>query len=294
MTQTLWYLRHDDRILGPFPAPQVAEFIRTGEVEPQWEISLDGLDWLTIHESGQFDEAILQTRLINKIDRKPEFRPWREERQRARQRWQGDTELMADAPSQDPAHVASLRRAISDDQLRTDALLQAERRRSSSMIPLLLGAIVLAIGGGVIWLGQERDGVQAGISAVPDCAAPAKPGVNWSGCDKRGLDLHRLQARNARLGKIRLDNARLDGADLTYALLTGASLRNVELAGAVLTGAELSNANLSGANLAQARMEYAVLKGAVIAGTRFDGARLDKATWVDGRVCAEGSLGTCR
>lgn len=294
MAQTLWYLRHDNRILGPFPAPQVAELIQTGEVSAEWEISLNGRDWLTIYESGQFDEAILQIQDINEINGNGHSRPWREERQKARQRWQGDADLVAQAPSRDPDRDASLRRAVADDQLRTDALMQAERRRRRSMIPLLLGAVALVVSGALIWLGQERNGVQTEISSLPNCAAPAKPGMNWSGCDKRGLDLNRLQARNARLEKARLDDAQLNGADLTYALLTGASLRNVALSGAVLTGAEFGRADLSGADLARANLEYAVLKGANITGTRFEGAHLDKATWVDGRVCAQGSVGVCR
>lgn len=290
MAQSLWYLRQNNRILGPFPAPQIAEFIDSGEVMPDWEISLNGKDWLTIVESGQFDQAILDVQDIKEADSPA----WREERQKARQRWLGESDIVAQAPSRDPARDDSLRQAISSDHLRTDALLQAEKRKRTSLIPILSAMLLLLIAGVVVWLGQQEDGIQAEISSVANCAAPAADGVNWSHCDKRGLKLAGLRARNARLEKVRLDDAQLAGADLTYAILTQASLRNVQFSGVVLTGAELSGADLSGADFADAHLQYAVFKDAVIAGTRFDGARLDKATWVDGRICAEGSLGSCR
>jgi hypothetical protein len=59
------------------------------------------------------------------------------------------------------------------------------------------------------------------------------------------------------------------GCDKSGHLLVGADLRN----------ADLTDANLAGANLAHARLE---------------GANLSRAVWVDGRVCAEGSLGACK
>lgn len=290
MAQSLWYVRQDDRILGPFPAPQIVEFLDSGDVRPDWQISLNGQDWLTIVESGQFDEALLNAQDIKESD----SRAWRDERQKARQRWLQEPDIVAEASSRDPVQDASLRRAISNDQLRTEALLQAEKHRRKSLIPMLLGVGLLLLAGGVIWLGQQDDGIQPGIASVANCAAAAADGVNWSRCDKRGAALGGLKARNARMARTRLDDARLGGADLSYAILTGASLRNVELAGAVLTGAELSGADLSGADLARADLQYAVLKGAAVAGTRFDSARLDKAIWVDGRECAPGSLGLCR
>jgi len=50
----------------------------------------------------------------------------------------------------------------------------------------------------------------------------------------------------------------------------------------------LSNADFKGADL-----EEANLKGANISGANFKGAELEYTTWVDGRVCAEDSVGSC-
>lgn len=290
MAQTLWYLRYDDRVLGPFPSPQIAELLNSGEVTPDWEISLNETDWLTIVESGQFDEAILGSQNIKDT----EAPGWREERHKARQRWLGDPDTVKNAPSHDPVRDGAARQAISEDHIKTGALLEAEKRKPVSFFSPLLGILLLLIVGIGVWWGQREKPIQAGISSAATCAAAATDGVNWSHCDKRGLNQKGLRARNARMAKTRLDDAQLGEADLSYAVLTGASLRNVQFSGSELLGTEMTGADLSGADLSGANLRYAVLKGAMLAGTRLDSARLDKATWVDGRICAEGSIGSCR
>lgn len=83
------------------------------------------------------------------------------------------------------------------------------------------------------------------------------------------------------------------GAKLEGANLCGRDLRGVDFRGAELEKANLQNADLSGADLTNADLEDANLKGAKISGTNFKGAELEFATWVDGRVCAEDSVGAC-
>ncbi len=290
MAQSLWYLRHNDRVLGPFPSPQLIELLNSGDVTPDWEISLNETDWLTIAESGQFADA--RSSLQDRKD--AEFPGWREERQKARQRWLGDSGGVENAPSHDPVRDGQTRRAITKDHIKTEALLNAEQHKRTSYVSPLLAILLLMVVGIAIWWGQREKPIQTGITRVANCALPASDGVNWSHCDKRRLNQAGLRARNARLEKVRLDDAQLGGADLSYAVLTGASLRNVQLSGSDLHGAEMTNVDLSGADLAGANMKYAILKDALLAGTRLDSANLDKATWVDGHVCAEGSLGQCR
>lgn len=86
-----------------------------------------------------------------------------------------------------------------------------------------------------------------------------------------------------------LIGARLEGADLR-----GVDLSCADLRGAELEEADLRGANLTGANLKNADLEKANLKGAIIDGAVFKGADLDYTIWVNGRVCAEGSVGSCR
>ncbi len=291
MAQSLWYLRHNGRVLGPFPAPQLVELLDAGDVTPDWEISLNEVDWLTIAESGQFEAARAQW-LSQQAD-DPENPGWREERQKARQRWLKETDGVASAAPHTIVQDEKTRHAVDRDHIRTEALLQAAKRKRASLIAPLLAVLLLLVVGIGIWLGQREKAIQTGIASVPNCAAAAADGVNWSNCDKHGLQLAGLRARNAKLVGTRLDEARLAGAELAYASLNGASLRNVEFNRADLVGADLTGADLTGADLSGANLRYAVLKGADLTGTRLDAAVLDKAVWVDGHTCAEGSLGRC-
>lgn len=86
--------------------------------------------------------------------------------------------------------------------------------------------------------------------------------------------------------------------DFVGAKLEEANLKGLNLSGADFRGADLEKANLQGANLTDcnfknADLEEVNLKGANIKGTSFSGAELEYAIWIDGRVCAEGSVGGC-
>lgn len=82
--------------------------------------------------------------------------------------------------------------------------------------------------------------------------------------------------------------AKLEGANLKGMNLSGADFR-----GADLEKANLENADLTNVNFKNADLEEVNLKGAKIQGAIFSGAELEFTTWVDGRVCAEGSVGGC-
>lgn len=296
MTQSLWYLRHDGQVFGPFPAPQVDEALKKGEVSPDWEISLNEVDWLSIAESGQFKaEKIGWSE--GDAQQQQETASWRDQRQQARERWLQEGPVVTDV-AHDPARDAAARNSIAKDHIRTHALLEAEKTKRTSPWVAFLGLGLLAGVGVTVWLGQRDKPIQAGISQVANCAAALSDGVNWSGCDKRGYAQPggegRIAGRNAHLDKSRIDDARLKGADLAYASFRNTSLRNAELANVNLTGADLTGADLTGADLSGADLRYAVLTAANLTGTRMNAAKLDKATWNDGRICAEGSTGECR
>ena len=292
MTQSLWYLRNAGKVYGPFPSPQIGEALRVGDIAPDWEISLDEVDWLSIADSGQFESELADGG--GSVD--PDSLVWRDERRKARERWLGGPHEAELPLPHDIEKDARTRLSVAQDHVRTEALLSAERSRRPPLWIFLLVTAALAGLGVSVWLGQDEQRIQAGIglAAEADCAAPLANGVNWRACDRRGFALPGASARNAMLEKARLDDARLSGADLSYAVLRGASLRNADLSGARLTGADLRGADLGGADLSGADLGNAVLTEARVAGTRLAGARLDRTVWVDGRVCAPDSLGECR
>ncbi len=263
--------------------------MKLGEVEPDWEISLNQIDWLSIADSGQFN---LEKPTLSEGDTE-ETASWREQRQKARDRWLHDSAVVTDV-ARDPEQDAAARTSIAKDHIRTQALLQAEKSKRSSPWVALIGLLLIAGVGVTVWLGQRDKPIQAGIGQAISCATALSDGVNWTGCDKRAYAQPDAKAKNVHMDKVQLDDARLKGADLAYASLKNASLRNADLVNVNLTGADLSAADLAGADLTGADLRYAVLTAANLTGTRIAAAKLDKATWNDGRICAEGSLGECR
>jgi hypothetical protein len=291
MSQPLWFLRHDDRVIGPFPAPQIQEFLKKGEVTPDWEISLDTVDWLSIRESGQFEETRSPT--PTQGDDK-DGHAWREEREQARQRWLDEAGGVAQAEPHDLDVERRARQALAQDQLQTDTLIQQEHGRRTPLVGgLLTVLLVLGIGYAVWWGQQGESGIQAEIGQVANCSAPLREATNWTRCDKRGLTAPGVAARNTRMERVILEGADLSGADLSYAALGMANLRNANLRGINLTGADLTGADLSGSDLTLADLRFAVLKDASLEGVRLEGAQLGKAIWPDGRQCVEGAVGQC-
>ena len=73
--------------------------------------------------------------------------------------------------------------------------------------------------------------------AFAKCEDPAKPGVDWAGCNKVGSYLKDKDLRDANL----------QGANLRQANFEGANLSGANLNEAILLGANLEGANLEGA-----------------------------------------------
>lgn len=94
--------------------------------------------------------------------------------------------------------------------------------------------------------------------------------------------------------KCDLSGAKLDKLDLSYADLSSANLSGADLTNTILMGSNLAKANLSGANLTGVNLFEANLSGANVSNANLTKVYLDQATWVDGRRCKVGSLGSCK
>lgn len=288
MTQHLWYLRVKGVVSGPFPAPQLRQSFSLGELDLHDAVSLDGQQWLTLMQSGILDGEPAKPGRAPETDDE-----WRREREKARLRWLDDSiEVAGDRPVRDDEVGNRLRQ----HEAETRSRLAAEARRKPAFLAGVAALVILAMIGVGVWYGQSgQSSIQTSLaSKVSDCRQPPGEGVGWAGCDKREAALAGARLKNARLAKIKLERADLSAADLSYADLQGASLRGTTLRGASLNAASLSQADLTGADLTGADLRFAVLKGAFMEGARLDGARLDQATWLDGRVCAVASVGTCQ
>lgn len=288
-----WYFRKNGRVSGPFPHAQIEEYLVLGRLLRSDEISLDRETWVSIQGSGYFPE---------KASRAPTGEPgdedaWRSERDQARHRWL-DERLYAESEAAAERRRAQPEpeplQALRHDHQVTQQMILAERSQRPKLWVGLLVFLSLAAAAGGIWYGQG-DGMVVVKSALgpPDCNASG-PGVNWTGCIKVAAQLQGAKLRHSKLVEAKLDEADMRVADLSLADLSRASLRATNLEGAGLRAADFTGADLTGADLSATDLSYATFTGAKLDGVRLEGARLDKAAWVDGRICAEGSVGACR
>lgn len=91
-----------------------------------------------------------------------------------------------------------------------------------------------------------------------------------------------------------LSGKNLSGLQLVGINLSGSNLKGSDLSHANLERADLGEANLERANLTGANLKMANLRMAGIPAANMDFAILDGAIWLDGKICAKASYGTCK
>lgn len=170
--------------------------------------------------------------------------------------------------------------------------LRALPRRSLWPLGAAMLLLVAAILGGLFLRGHDP-------VRTADCEAVMAADGHYDFCAKAALyavgrDLQRVSARNIVLTGAQLARTDLRDADLSYAELTGADLSLADLRDARLLGATMRNASLAHARLDGADLRYVDFTDAHLSGTELGSARLDHAIWIDGRLCAAHSYGTCR
>lgn len=157
----------------------------------------------------------------------------------------------------------------------------------------LAGLMVLVAGAA---LANDKDNVN------PSCVLAPEANCGWAELRKLkapGKDLRDSQFMATRLDEADLSGANLSGSHLqltnfSKANLKGADLSHSHMHAVNLVGANLEGANLEGVNFLDANLSGANLKGAKINKVLWTATVLSGATWVDGRICAEGSKGECR
>lgn len=262
----LWYVKRGEKVQGPFPEKLICRFVILGRVGDQDLLSIDAQNWRKQEDIPELLGGIKELLRMRENDHAQDSNGWAEERAKSAMRWLDDRK--APDPRLRHAVFPNDRREGGDRRKNPETMEQLAyreergefeswlRRQHQRLAPAALGLIGLGLVAVLIALVfRPVNPVKVGLSfEQPDCEAPAVKGVNWSACAK--------------------DHALLLGADLRGAELVGTSLKEANLRYADLTGANLLDADLTGANL--------------------DGARLDGAVWIDGRICAEASIGSCK
>lgn len=316
-TKQRWYTRRGDQVRGPFPAPQISRFILLGRIHDTDELSTDQHDWQKVTEVPILVPEELKANLEEpEAAERLKIARMREDERNARDRRDEEDANQAqhERRASDPG-----RRQLEEEEIlrhreiKTAIAESAAHRKHHYFLRGVVTTLFLAGVIGAAWYFQPWQEQESA-----DCNALAQPWVNWNNCLMEGVklvtaDLRGAKLRNVNMGGADLRGAHLSGADIAYTSLVGANLsgaqlnevtmlgtnmRNADLAGANFSGAnlsyailqkaDLSNVNFSNANLSNADMEGATLKTANLAG-----AILDQAVWLDGTICAKGSIGKC-
>ncbi len=285
-TTSAWYIRSqsDGKIRGPFPGGQISQEMLLGRYKLDDEVSHDKEEWQCIREVHELVPEIFTE---NRDD--PDFN----KRLAAARRWADERRGVADIDKQSDRRTDASYESEEIKRLHRLAM-EAKKKNNPLATFVQLSFVFLAIIIVVVLAFQYSPEDKNTV----DCSAPAKQGVNWSGCNLSGAQLLKEKLVAANLMNTNLQTANLYAADLSLANLKFsrlhlANLKYVNFTKANLTGANLMGADLSGANFNQADLSYANFRDANISSTDFSNARLDNAIWIDGRTCRVNSIGSC-
>ena len=151
-----------------------------------------------------------------------------------------------------------------------------------------------------------EDSVAAGqpVAGAPDSSGDGADAANVKKSRKKtpppepeplpGQKLTLKQVTSILKSTRNLSGRNLSGLNLVGVDLSRCNLKGVDLNHADLERADLGESNLERADLSGANLKMANLRLSGLTGVNLDKADLSGAIWMDGRVCAPGSIGQCR
>jgi len=285
-------------VRGPYPGRQVSRYILLGRICENDELKPDDGDWASLSAYPELIPEVMKLPPSEENLQKLLMARMHED-----ERQPGDRRERA--PNHDSAELldkrsgCERRRSETEEELHHRLLryrYSHETQASRKLYRYPLAASVLVLVGLMISYVLEQIEPEP---VLPDCAAIARPGVNWNNCNQAGLVANQANLVGASISNAHMDAAQLSGAKMTgvnfeYTSLNLSNLRQADLSHARLVGVTLRGADLRNSTLVQADLSYANLSGASIEGANFTGAILDNAIWVDQKPCVPGSLGACK
>ncbi len=282
-----WYLERDGEVAGPFPSGRIKRDIVLGRVRKPARLSTDAKTWrlpAEVPEFAHLEPAKPGSAAFARFD----------ERETERRH-----------PGAEPAGAGARARSGRDRRRAEPGVIRDRRVRSRAVWQGLVEPRPRTVMAWLVVAAASAVALFLAVNLVPpvsrsvDCGQAAAPLVNWTACgraqsDLRQADLRGAQLKNTDLSASDLAGANLTEADVAYANLQSADLTLANLGSARLVGANLRGARLSHTDMRAADLQYADLRSAQIDGALFDGAQLSHAIWIDGKTCAERSVGTCR
>jgi len=280
---TKWYTRQNTTISGPFTMALLKSNLQLGRIDAQTEISSDQKHWQPLGDIIDLEVKDPVTSPPLPLDERDGF-----DRRNDQPLTEAELELRREQRRRlEPDFL------IQQRQQRTALLQKLKPERPTRFWPLLIICLLLM----GIFVGAILFPTPSNLSDA-DCDSAPAPQVNWENCLKPGMDIPSTtltgsNLRNSGLAMSNMMGIELVGADLSYADLRLSNLSYASLQGANLKGANLQQADLSYSNLTNSDLSFANLRDAKLGGSDLQDAKLDKAIWIDGRICAAGSVGSC-
>ncbi len=286
-----WYYRKQGVVKGPFPKRMISNFVLLGRLKLQDLVSVDREHWSRIIDNRELiPKEMLSVKTAADKERLLLARRREDERRRHPDAHGGTDKRRAERRQGEDQALARGR------QFR-NGLSSGTTKEKSYRLRLAGLLLVIGVGIGIAVYHGLHDDLQQGPAV--DCNTPPAPKLNWSNCTLEGRkaalkNLSGALIKNANLAGADFHGANLSNAVLDYTNLSTANLSYADLSGASLVGSGLRNADLTYTRLTGADLSYANLRGARIGGAQLKGAKLDRAIWIDGTLCALGSVGVCR
>ncbi len=289
-----WYIRRSGVVRGPFTKEKITHYLLHGRLKRNDEFSLDQKRWQLVSELPKILSSMLFKEGEAGLLRQQSMaeKPWE-----ARQ-----AELNSES------HHQQAEQAAADEFIEHESLISLDSTGSTAVnierlgkgkqvSRPLVGFVIfslLSVMIVMIYLNQPEPKAN-----VIDCAGAAAPRVNWSNCQMEaalltGVNLTGATMQNMNLMRVDLSGSQLVDANLSFSNLSVSDLNGADLREATLVGVSFRGADLGGVVFDGADLSYADLDGANISNASLLGVKLDKTKWIDGRLCAVGSIGHCQ
>ncbi|MFV1982359.1 MAG: pentapeptide repeat-containing protein [Thiohalomonadales bacterium] len=278
-----WFIRRKSGpIKGPFPSGQIEQYLLLGRFIISDEVSLDKIEWKKISLIPQLIPEIL---IASKNDELAQ------QKLASKKRWADERRgLATQKPEEERRNIET------KDSNRHDSKDNVIKKQKIVIAYLQIASVILLVSV-VAYLSFLY--MPETVVSVANCSATPAPGVNWTHCQKVGLQLSNVDMSNSLISSASLTGANLlnvnfSNADFSYTELSISRLKNVDYSHAIMVGAILRNSDLINVNFSNSDLRYLNLTGSILKNTNFSEANLSNAIWIDGRKCANNSIGICK
>lgn len=279
-----WYLYQDNEITGPYPKQVLLKQYLLGRLSADDKISQDQETWFSI--------ASLQSSMSG--EDKDRAKQYLDERNGFDRRTKED-DIYFESKRKQERRLKESPDIISRRQLRTTVHQRFTPQQQKRFWPLTLLFLFLTISISLAFTFPNY----LPINNQVNCLTEPAPKINWSNCNKTGVDLRHQRLdlanlRNSQFKASQLMNVSMVNTDLSYANLTMSDLSYSQLRNSKMIGTNLQQADLAYADLSGADLSFADLTGANLGGSKYDDVIFDHAIWLNGQTCMPGSIGHCR